>query len=250
MSQAIRPANTERLPWLANEPQPVVTSRLRELAGWLVAAVLLLGIGASWLIMRVSDRGPSPRSRPVPAAIVALPPARPHGPERDVLSKQSRPSPNVPEPQSALVQRSRAEATRQVQSNGRAMIRNAPPSKRRPQVPVLADIVRRVSSAEVVQRSHLVLRPASGATPSFGCVVQVGAFLDMDQGELVWRDMVRALPAVEQVRASVIQNRDWNGQTFYQFQIRTGSRKDSQLLCRSMVQSNIRCEEVRFPWTS
>lgn len=87
------------------------------------------------------------------------------------------------------------------------------------------------------------LRPAE----RFGGIAQIGAFTDKRQADLVWRDMVRANAALEQARVSLIQNRDWNGQLFYQFQVATASPQDSEILCRSMQQINIRCAVVAIP---
>lgn len=81
----------------------------------------------------------------------------------------------------------------------------------------------------------------------FGGIAQVGAFTDKRQADLIWRDMVHANAGLEDARVSLIQNRDWNGQLFYQFQIATASPQDSEILCRSMRQINLRCEVVSFP---
>lgn len=87
------------------------------------------------------------------------------------------------------------------------------------------------------------LRPAE----RFGGLAQIGAFTDKRQADLVWRDMVHANAGLEGARVSLIQNRDWNGQLFYQFQVATASPQDSEILCRSMRQINLRCEVVSFP---
>ena len=81
-------------------------------------------------------------------------------------------------------------------------------------------------------------------------LVQLGAFGSVDEAKRAWRAMERSYPPLKQFSASVIQNRDWNGHAFYQFQVGTASQADSEMLCQSLKHLNFRCAIVVPPWKS
>jgi hypothetical protein len=92
----------------------------------------------------------------------------------------------------------------------------------------------------------LIDTPAARSAPSqiSGQVIHLGAFADIRRAGAVWRDITQAYPPLERFHPSLIQNRDWNGQPFYQFEVGTPSRSDSEMLCQSMARLRYRCSVI------
>lgn len=139
MKQAEGGRGANRLPWLGQESEEGSQHHIREFAGWIVAAALLVGGGAYWFAVHTDDSAPvqtaevpseptasaelptnaapqSPLSKPLikvpgrsPAAVVAKPatppsrPARPVAPESAPVAKVAAtatpPAKTAPAPQ-------------------------------------------------------------------------------------------------------------------------------------------------------
>jgi hypothetical protein len=247
------------LPWLANEATPRSRNSLREISGWLAAAALFVGGGAYWLVERGAQPSPSPQVTPARTTTVVLPQAETV--RQQQASKVLAPSKHGP---AAAVRRAPLE-TRHIQ------VAAAHPTITRVKYPeMLAQAAKPrpckcASGAELAKAagkdsgttslaysaSHpSPLWPRPGVRPSQfqGRIVQVGAFAQVDEAKLVWRDMVRAYPAVAQFQPALIENRDWNGHPFYQFQVGTASQADSEMLCQSMQRLNFRCAVMGPAW--
>jgi hypothetical protein len=249
MSQAVTAAGMDRLPWLPDEPSPPRRrGRNRELAGWAVAATLVVAGASYWMGAR-SWHEPSPA--PVatqPSTTVPLPqprraePAQPQvvfepapevspAPMREVPMARprierslvrSRTTPAVHEPASVPIEQKPAAA--------------APMPAPAPQ-PVLNTIAR-----------PLTLWPATQSNGAYGRIVRIGAFGTRLQAKLGWRYMVQAYPAVAHLPAAVVETRNSRGRSFYRFQIGTTSQAHSEVLCQRMGKIHLSCAVVGLPW--
>jgi hypothetical protein len=117
------------------------------------------------------------------------------------------------------------------------------------------------SKAAVASAKPAKLLPSASATAAkllatpkppvirqaYNSMVNLAAFRNKQQGNGIWRDVLRTYPAARDLNPAVIQNRDWDGRYFYQFQVGTASAADSQVLCQTVKQIDLRCEVVRFP---
>lgn len=255
MSQAEAVAAGDRLPWLANEAMPRSTYNLREVSGWLIAAALVVGGGAFWLV-ETGQPNPASEVAPTRTTTVVLPQAQnspSQSQSKKVVPVHGRRSYSVlAVSHHAAHERTAAEhpnvtaakAPNVAEAQKKAVVASADTAGSKPGAArgpgSLASSSGRPSSTWP--------RPALRPSQIHGGVVHVGAFADVQQAKLVWREMVRAYPAVAQFQPSLIENRDWNGRPFYQFQVGTASQADSEMLCQSMERFNFRCAIVGLPW--
>lgn len=269
MTDAGAAVGMDRLPWLDDEPTPRAqpklrepkpprprpTSRsLRELAGWAVAALLLVAGASYWLGMQSAEE---PVSAPAPEATMRLPEVRttPAEPETAIVE--------TPEVRAAP-----AAPARRVES-GRAS-----PGRRRTLAPMDmkdSDLAKTVSEQEgapakpdakvepakaapapavrpLASRDELKLWPSRVSKGASGRLVQIGAFGSRHQAKLGWRRMKRAYPAVGRLPAVVVEARNSRGRRFYRFQIGTTSQAHSEVLCQRMERIRFSCAVVGLPW--
>jgi hypothetical protein len=262
MSQSQAVVRRRKVPTAANEELPPPRRHLREFAGWIVAAVLLLGAGAYSLL----DRGE--QSRPIPDSSAQNPPTlvlqQPQiGPRKQAGYAQGKSS-------SKARMAAQGESTERTANRPSKIRDGSPVAQTKVAVAVNAtDRTAELSNARLASKKHTLPSPAIAQTaappqptysdshlsPSWprpgvhnqqvlGRVVHVGAFAEMGQAKLVWGNMVRSYPAVGKFEPSLIANRDWNGRPFYQFQVETASLADSQMLCQSIERFNFRCAIV------
>lgn len=96
--------------------------------------------------------------------------------------------------------------------------------------------------------ARLLATPAVPARrQAYNSMVNLAAFENAKQGGAIWRQVLKSYPPARSLAPAVIQNRDWNGRLFYQFQVGTASAAESQMFCQSVQQLDLRCEVVRFP---
>jgi hypothetical protein len=255
MSQVRAVAGMERLPWLADEPTPQVQptpSRQqargpRELAGWAVAAVLVVA-GASYWIGAHSGGGPAEVSQPQHSATtVPLPQPRASEPAEPQVVLE--PAPEV-----------RPVSEREVSIARPPMERRS--SERRPATPARREARVEQNQAAAVEHpapaparpvgnpdaKPLTVWPAWESQGAHGRIVRIGAFGTRDQAKLGWRYMVRAYPAVARLKATVVTDRNSRGRYFYRFQIGTTSQAHSEVLCQRMERIRLSCAVVGLPW--
>ncbi|MGE5562512.1 MAG: hypothetical protein ACM3ZV_04300 [Bacillota bacterium] len=252
MSQARAAAGLDRLPWLADEPAPPrKRGGNRELAGWAVAAVLVVA-GASYWIGAHSWQQPSTQQPAIePTTTVPLPQARPAEPPQPRVifepAPQVSPAPRrevpiaKPRLEKATVERSApapapepAAPARERPSNGTAA---AQPAAAAPPTP-----------APAATPKPLTAWPATQSQGAYGRIVRIGAFGTRQQAKLGWRYMVRAYPAVAHLQATVVESRNSRGRPFYRFQIGTTSQAHSEVLCQRMEKIRLSCAVVGLPW--
>lgn len=287
MADAGAAVGMDRLPWLEDEPAPRAqpkapetkperasraprrSASLRELAGWAVAAVLLVAGGSYWLGMQSTDQAEyEAPTASRPEATVALPEAR-TAPDSSPVAQapEVRPAPvptvSVPEPPAATrARREREAAARRRKLSPMDMKdsdlsrtvgeqESAPseaaatpgPAKAAPPKPIVAPAVRPLASRE--QLRYWPARQTRGAS---GRLVQIGAFGSRQQAKLGWRRMKRAYPAVGRLQAVVVEARNSRGKRFYRFQIGTTSQAHSEVLCQRMERIRFSCAVVGLPW--
>ena len=245
MSQARVAAGMDRLPWLADEAPPPAKRGNRELAGWLVAATLLVAGTSYWMGAHswrepiapiVADRSSTtvPLAQPRSAApaqpevVLQTPPQIREAPQRELPIPRPRVD-SKPPPARAAPPPFREEAVVEAPS-----VRAAPP-------------VAQPAPAPVVD-SPLTAWPAWQSQGAYGRLVRIGAFGSPLQAKLGWRYMVRAYPAVAHLQAIVVESRNSRGRTFYRFQIGTTSQAHSEVLCQRMEKIGLSCAVVGLPW--
>jgi hypothetical protein len=239
----------DRLPWLDDEPERVRRGGSpREVAGWIVAAVLLLAGASYWLGQRsaselepppVTGTAPHSTTVPLPAPQVAQPQVQPNvvpevepAPVRNVSVSRPRPARATARKSSASSGEEKATELAEVQKAQEAAPASATPA---PKV-----------AAPAVERP-LKLWPARISQGASGRLVQIGAFGSRQQAKLGWRSMTRAYPAVGRLPATVVSARNSRGRYFYRFQIGTTSQAHSEVLCQRMEHIHFSCAVVGLP---
>lgn len=244
MSQARVAAGMDRLPWLADEPAPPrKRGNWRELAGWAVAATLLVAGASYWMGARTRQQpGASPQtarsstSMPLPTAT--------EPPQPQVILE---PPPQVtPAPQRQVsIARPRAEKRALVPADTRPAPASEPQAAQVPAVEVAPPLAR---TAPAPAATPLTAWPAWQSKGAAGRIVRIGAFGSRLQAKLGWRYMVRAYPAVAHLQAIVVQSRNSRGRAFFRFQIGTTSQAHSEVLCQRMEKIHLSCAVVGLPW--
>jgi hypothetical protein len=233
----------DRLPWLDDEPERRARRSPRELAGWVIAAALVVAGGSYWLGQR-SATETSPRAvthSPLRSTTVPLPvpqPAQPQVQPDIVPEVEPRPAPTVSVPRAALRSAPRRRPAVTVHRG------STPPSEvSKPAEQTETPVAKPVAQAE----QPLKLWPARISQGASGRLVQIGAFGSRQQAKLGWRRMTRAYPAVGRLPATVVSARNSHGRYFYRFQIGTTSQAHSEVLCQRMERIRFSCAVVGLP---
>lgn len=252
MSEAQAVVGMDRLPWLADEPKPTAKRERgggRDLLGWALVALLLVGGASFWLGSR--SQAPAPATRKTPSATMPLPKTSdlvPDEPIQPVTEPEIRPVPQA-----------------QVQEP----VRSSPTAQRLPRtVPsevaervkrtIVTDEIDRVAQAQdsaavkplpppVPNTQAIRLWPARYSAGASGRVVQIGAFGTRLQAKLGWKYMARAYPGVRRLPAVVVETRNSRRRPFYRFQIGTTSQAHSEVLCQRMQRIRFSCAVVGLP---
>lgn len=242
MSQAQAAAGTDRLPWLQDLPTPPVKrGNRREIAGWAVAATLLVA-GASYWMGAHNWNPPVERPTLPSSTTVALPAPR---------EEAQTVTPVVQEEDSAPAHQAIRHAPPEARSAhlGRRVIRSAPRRSSATEIamtraPRAVQPVRMLASS----RPSLPVWPASQSQGAYGRIVRIGSFGSRVQAKLGWRYMVSAYPAVADLPATVVETHNSRGRAFYRFQMGTTSQAHSEVLCQRMERIRLSCAVVGLPW--
>ena len=273
MTEAHAAVGMDRLPWLDDEPSPSRSERkpspaprsrparttrehgARELAGWAVAAVMLVAGGSYWLGTRSAPETYQRPGSATPGATVQLPEARDTTPSVEIP-----PTPEVkpaPAPEVAIA-RPRIDKPAQRRSVS-ARRKLSPMTLEKPELektvatqegkPAAARAVPPAPAVKpLASRSELKLWPSRVTQGAYGRVVRIGAFGSRQQAKLGWRKMQRAYPAVGRLPAVVVTTRNSRGRLFYRFQIGTTSQAHSEVLCQRMQKIRFSCAVIGLPW--
>jgi len=238
MSDARTAVGFDRLPWLADEPQPPAKRGSRGLALWAAAAVLLLA-GVSYWMGQQSVREPVAPTRP--STTVTLPEAK--APPQEIVPER------VPEIEQPAIPTIRPAPEPQVRSRRvepRAPVEQAAPPPVPPTAEPPAPIVRPASVTSAPR--PLTLWPARVSSGAAGRMIRVGAFGSRYQAKRGWWAMVRAYPALKRMPTVVTDSRNSKGRRFYRLQIGTTSQAHSEVLCQRMEKIRYSCAVVGLPW--
>ncbi|HYX45394.1 MAG TPA: hypothetical protein VE820_01005 [Sphingomicrobium sp.] len=246
MSQAQAVAETDRLPWLADEAPPERRGRRGGLAFLAVVGALIVAAAAYWIGSNAIERPVStqPSPQPVSAVPIEQPPAA--APEQLPAQPQVNleaapqvtpvPAPQVPIARPyvrhRVVARSHPRAKAQESASADESTGNAATGE----------------SAKPAAEKPLKLWPATESNGAEGRIVRIGAFGSRQQAKVGWRYMVRSYPAVAHLPATVVGDRNSNGEHFYRFQIGTTSQAHSEVLCQRMERIQFSCAVVGLPW--
>ena len=225
MSDARTAVGFDRLPWLADEPQPPAKRGSRGLIAWVVAAILLVA-GASYWIGHAERPEPVAQTPGIPSTTVPLPEAK-APPQPEVTPDR------VPEVEPAIVPTVRPAPEPQVpvaasastaggEEGGRSPLRARPNRRPRP------------SSRQRRRGEHAASADIVAVAPvgrSAGRLIQVGAFGSRYQAKRGWWAMVRAYPALKRLPTVVTESRNSKGRHFY----RAADRDDLPGPFRSLV---------------
>ena len=269
MTDAQAAVGMDRLPWLDDElaPAPRVAPKLvqsrpkpaqsgRDLAGWAVAAVLLVAGGSFWLGTQ-SVSGPGEKAPATARATVKLPEAasnaQPQVPLAPVPEVETTPTPTVSVP-SPPVRRSfvrqRKLSPMEMKGSGlsKTVEEQESPTKARESAKPAPAPASTASPAAASKPKPLTLWPSRETKGASGRLVRIGAFGTRQQAKLGWRKMQRAYPAVGRLPAVVVTDRNSRGRVFYRFQIGTTSQAHSEVLCQRMQTIRFSCAVVGLPW--
>jgi hypothetical protein len=256
MSQAQAAAAVDRLPWLTDEPTRAPTrtrgSNFQPL-GWALVLILLVAAASYWMGAQRWKRSLSTENvRTSTTVAVPLPRAAPVPQQPQVIIE---PAPEVSPPPAREVPFARPRADR------RQVLRHTGPELKR-QSPSTAELDDAVASEKGAPASAkpeakalvnpdakpLKAWPATQSKGAAGRIVRIGAFGSRQQAKLGWRRMVLAYPAVAQLKATVVSDRNSHGRYFYRFQIGTTSQAHSEVLCQRMERIRFSCAVVGLSW--
>jgi hypothetical protein len=243
MSDARTAIGFDRLPWLADEPQPPARAGLRRLSPWVVAAILLVA-GASYWIGQQNVREPVAQAPGHPSTTVTLPEAT-APPQPEVVPDR------VPEVEPAIIPTVRQVPGRQVplrRSEVRRTAKKAAVSRTPSKADAPAEVVKAPAPAAVVTPPPLKLWPSRQSAGAAGRLMQVGAFSRIYKAKRGWWAMVGAYPALKRLPTVVTGSRNSKGRHFYRLQIGTTSQAQSEVLCQRMEKIRYSCAVVGLPW--
>jgi len=208
-------AAMDRLPWLPDEPQPSPAgSPGNGLLPWAAVAAAVVAGASFWMGTRSIEEEPATPSRST--TTVRLPePRNASIPQRRIDREVAAAAPVIGNHSAVTA------------GNVRARRVKSPPTAASP----------RAAAARRPRPHRTRARPA-------GRVVHVGAFGSSRQAESAWPAIVRANPAIGNLRASVIPARNSKGRSYYRFQVQTRSQAQSEILCQRMRKAGLSCAVV------
>ena len=249
MSQAVAAAGADRLPWLPDEPSPPKRrGGNRELAGWAIAATLLVAGGSYWMGARSWQKSSASAPAAQPSTTVPLPQPRTAEPAQPQVALEPAPEVSPTPMREVPIVRPRIEKP-SVRPSAPSTI-HMPTSGRVEQEPTTAAVPSPTPAPQTLPSAArpLTLWPSTQSQGAHGRIVRIGAFGTRLQAKVGWRYMVEAYPAVAQLPATVVETRNSRGRPFYRFQIGTTSQAHSEVLCQRMGKIHLSCAVVGLPW--
>jgi hypothetical protein len=249
MSDSRAAAGMDRLPWLADEPEPKAVrakTRNRDLTGWAIAAGALLAGTSFWL----GTRSQAPEvTQPKSVRTVALartPQTRPAQGLRIVREPEIRQGP-VPEVRQERVPEVRSAPQPMVHLR-HELARPAQLEQETAEAPVDTFATTTATGKPAQASPALKPWPPRVNAGAYGRLVQIGAYGSRLQAKRGWVAMVRAYPALQRLPALVVDSRNSHGRHFYRFQIGTTSQAHSEVLCQRMQKLDLSCAIIGLPW--
>ena len=231
----------DRLPWLADEPQPRSEQNYRELIGWGLAAAVLVA-GASYRMGANTEFQPAAvfdGRRPAAEATMSLPEARPARVEAAPASAE----PMVAAPPQPQVKLERPSALAAPAPAVRVPRRVAPAAAAE-----VESVQPAVTEKQPAKLDPYAVWPARVVDGAHGRLVRIGAFATPRQAKKGWWAIVRNNPALQRLPAVVVPVPSMrNGKTYYRLQMGTSSQAHSEVLCQRMRMIAQGCVVVGLP---
>ena len=235
MSDSRVAVGLDRLPWLPDEP-----ARKREpsgnLAGWVVAAILIVAGGSYWLGLQSSDETPpAPRAALAPPEATVRLPAPAPSPVAPVPAPKIEPmaAPAIPVPEAGPAPRPRSAPVERHAARPRpdaSETETADPSAAHPETPTTPTAA--PQPARPAYTGPWPVRVVEGAS---GRLVRVGTFRTARQAKKGWWAIVKMNPALKPLPALVVPVASLrDGGVYYRLQMGTTSQAHSYVLCQRM----------------
>ncbi len=212
----------ERLPWLTDDVPAAAGRGFRLSAGWVLAAILLVGAISYWFGAHSWQIGAPPPATSAPpvrsSQTVALPDARlaePAGPE-------------IVQPPQPDVSPSPVPAMPRIASG-------SPRPKALPAAKSVENDLAADQAAPEAKPDPLALWPVRVTDGASGRLVRVGTFRSVHQAKKGWWAIVKLNPSLKRLQALVVpvpSLRD--SRTYYRLQMGTTSQAHSEVLCQRM----------------
>lgn len=254
----VETAAADRLPWLPDEPTPILaTPRRVGLMPWAIAIVMIVAAAAFWMGVRSVRQQPVlPVTHAPSSATLSLPRASPIGSVEVRIPRQAEvrpaPAPDVRPAPTRDVPLAVPTVHRSVRTASRPIPRSQPLEPAEPvQSAALAAQPSAPSAQPVAQPVPFVIpklwnpRVVTGAA---GRLVQIGAFGSVHQAKRGWWFMVHEYPAMAHLPAVVRVTRNSRRRAFYRFDVGTTSQAHSEILCQRMEHIRLSCAVIGLPW--
>ncbi len=232
----------DRLPWLADEPQPPAPrSRRRGWGLWLalaLAAMVVIAGAAYWVGTRSAEVRDAPAMAtpyrppvtiPLPAPLELPPATPPTTPAAPIVQPQAQPQIAIEQPpvvNPAPVPRAPVAAQRPA----KARKAKAAPARAR------SKPTRPARAAATTRKSQpLAIWPVRAERNSAGRLVRVGTFATTRDAKRGWSKVMRFYPGMKRLPALVVPVRAVpSGRKYYRLQMGTTSQAHSEVLCQRM----------------
>lgn len=232
-------ADSDRLPWLNDDPKPARKDEWTSFL-WTGAGAILLVAGASyWLGMSSAPREPDlVASQAAPPTNVAIPVA-----EKPAAPSVAAPVQKTVEPARVPAPVTIAPAPAVRPRINRIVANPAEPDDRRTVIEEEGAEAETAATAEataVEEAPEVVAKPlsywpASESEGAAGRVVRIGTFANRLQAKRAWWKVVKVFPGINKLNAVVAPvESQRNGRTYYRLQFGTTSQAHSEILCQRM----------------
>lgn len=251
MSQAQAVAETDRLPWLADEPLPERRGRRGgAVLAFAIVVVLAVAAAAWWIGSHAIERPVKapPAPQPVNAVPIDQPPAA--LPEQSPAEPQVNlePAPEVTPTPAPQVPIARPHVAKRSVARPHIAPKPQEGAPTAEQTASADDSQEAADDAAKPVEKPLKLWPATKSVGAQGRIIRIGAFGSREQAKFGWRYMVRSYPAIAHLPATVVGERNSHGEHFYRFQIGTTSQAHSEVLCQRMERIQFSCAVVGLSW--
>lgn len=219
----------DRLPWLADEPQPRPRGGRQPLIGWALAAMLVIASASFWLGSRsvIDNQADVPPDNTSPPLTIPLPAPRETGPAQPQVAPEriEQIAPIAPAPALAPPARLRASGKNATSSRARAH----PPARAR-------------------QADPAALWPVRVEAGASGRMVRIGTFATRRQAKTGWARIMRLYPGMRRLPTLVVPMQSLRDRRiYYRLQMGTSSQAHSEVLCQRMRMIAQSCVVVDLP---
>ena len=223
----------DRLPWLADEPKPRASRGMSGLAGWLVAAVLLIAGVSYWLGIRSAEQPASESRSEIASPTTTVPLPRPRSTQPQVpTATMPEVEPIVAPPISVAEEPSSPRLTRRLKTISAARSERPEAARADNSEDDASASDEQEAAPKVDPHRPWPVRVKDGAS---GRLVRIGTFSTARQAKKGWWAIMRVNPALKRLPALVVPVQSLrDGRTYYRLQMGTTSQAHSEVLCQRM----------------